>query len=161
MMLRRTRTIRPEPWRFARPRALIEHADPAVAFDYVSVLRRAGYSVAICPGPSGSPDSPERCALTTGEPCTLVDGADVVVSCLGVEAREKRAVLESLRRHHPDKPLVVEIAAGDFDRYEDLLAGAHVIVSPVEGGELLAAVNDAVHTAAPEVATSTSATDSS
>jgi hypothetical protein len=81
--------------------------------------------------------------LVTGEPCAFVDGADVVVSALGVGEEEKRAVLEALRRFHPHKPLVVELAVGEIDRYGDLIDGVHLVISPVVPEELVAAVNDA------------------
>jgi hypothetical protein len=140
---RRTRTIRPGPWPFARPRVLIEHSDEAVAFGFVATLRRAGYSVGICPGPSASAERREQCVLATGERCAFVDGADIVVSGLGVGTPEKRAVLEALRRHHPNKPLVVEVALDELHLYDELVDGVHVVVTPVEPGELLAAVDDA------------------
>jgi hypothetical protein len=144
MLRRRKWTIlRPGPWPFARPRVLIEHADQSVTLRYADTLRRAGYSVGVCRGPSGERQPPERCVLTTGEPCAFVDGADVVVSALGVEEGEKRAVLEALRRFHPRKPLVVELSAGEIDRYGDLIDGLHLVISPVPPEELVAAVNDA------------------
>lgn len=149
---RRARTIRPGPWPFARPRVLIEHSDEAVAFDFVSTLRRAGYSVAICPGPSSSAERRERCVLVTGERCAFVDGADVVVSGLGVASPEKREVLQALRRHHPGKPIVVEVALEELHLYDRVLDGLHVVVSPVDPDELLAAVNDAIASAAPALA---------
>jgi DNA-binding NarL/FixJ family response regulator len=142
-MFGRRKMIRPDPWPFGRPRVLIEHADRETAFRYVDTLRRAGYSVAICDGPSNDRRPPERCVLVAGEPCAAVDGADVVVSGLGVHDAEKRAVLEALRRHHPDKALVVEVSPDDLHRYDDLVDGVHVVVSPVESEELVAAVGAA------------------
>lgn len=139
----RARTIRPGPWQFGRPRVLIEHSDDAVSREYADALRRAGYSVAICHGPSAERDPTERCGLVGGEPCAAVDGADIVVSGLGIRAPEKRAVLEALRRHYPDKPLVVEVAPGDLDDCADLVDGLHLVFAPVGATELLAAVDDA------------------
>jgi DNA-binding response OmpR family regulator len=146
---RKRMILRPGPWAFERPRVLIEHAEERVALRHADTLRRAGFSVGVCRGPSGEGQRPERCVLTTGEPCAFVDGADVVVSALGVEEREKRAVLEALRRFHPSKPLVVEVSAGEIDRYGDLINGVHLVISPVVPEELVAAVNDARH--APRV----------
>lgn len=140
----RVTTISTGPWRFSRPRVLIEHFDQTIAFELVATLRRAGFSAAICRGPSDSPDAPERCVLTTGEPCLFVDGADVVVSGLGVGTAERRAVLEALRRHHPRKPLVVVVSPPELHLYGDLLDDLHVLVDPVEPAELRAAVEDAV-----------------
>jgi hypothetical protein len=140
----RVRTISPGPWRFSKPRALVEHFDDAVALELVAILRGAGYSAAICPGPSGSPDSPERCVLTTGERCLFVEGADVVVSGLGVSTAERRAVLEALRRHHAGKPLVVAVPQEELHLYGELLDDVRVVIEPVEPDELRAAVEDAV-----------------
>jgi hypothetical protein len=144
MLRRRKWTIlRPGPWPFARPRVLIEHCDESVALRYAQILRQAGYSVGVCRGPSGERQPPERCVLATGERCVFVDGADVVVSALGVREEEKRVVLEALRRFHPRTPLVVELLAGEIDRYDDLIDGLHLIISPVAPEELLASVNHA------------------
>lgn len=122
---------------------MIEHLDRTVAFEFVATLRRAGYSAAICPGPSDSADTAERCVLTTGERCLFVDGADVVVSGLGVRTAERRAVLEALRRHHPGKPLVVAVSPAELHLYGELLDDVHVVLDPVEPAELRAAVEDA------------------
>jgi hypothetical protein len=140
----RVRTISTGPWPFSRPRVLIEHFDQTIAFELVATLRRAGFSAAICPGPSNSPDAPERCVLTTGERCLFVDGADVVVSGLGVGTAERRSVLEALRRHHPSKPLVVAVSPQELHLYGELLDDLHVVIDPVEPAELRAAVEDAV-----------------
>jgi hypothetical protein len=148
-MFSRARTIRPGPWPFGRPRVLIEHSDDAVALEYADALRRAGYSVAICRGPSGERDPREKCVLVSGEPCAAVDGADIVVSGLGVRTPEKRAVLEALRRHHPEKPLVVEMTPGDLEDCGDLVDGLHLVFSPVRTAELLEAVGDAARLYAP------------
>jgi hypothetical protein len=141
---RKARTISPGPWLFSRPRVAIEHFDETVAFAFVATLRRAGYSAGICPGPSDSADTPERCVLTTGERCLFVDGAEVVVSGLGVGTGERRAVLEALRRHHPHKPLVVAVPPEELHLYGELLDDLDVVIDPVEPAELLAAVEDAV-----------------
>ncbi|HET7855459.1 MAG TPA: hypothetical protein VFL41_03285 [Gaiellaceae bacterium] len=108
--------------------------------------------MAICPGPSSSAERRERCVLVTGERCAFVDGADVVVSGLGVASPEKREVLQALRRHHPGKPIVVEVALEELHLYDRVLDGLHVVVSPVDPDELLAAVNDAIASAAPALA---------
>lgn len=144
MLRRRKWTIlRPGPWPFGRPRVLIEHADENVALLYSEILRRAGYSVGVCPGPSGEREPPERCLLATGERCVFVDGADVVISALGVQEEEKRIVLEALRRFHASTPLVVELPAGEIDLYGDLIDGLHLVISPVSPEELVMAVDHA------------------
>ena len=144
MLRRRKWTIlRPGTWPFAHPRVLIEHCDESVSLRYAEILRYAGYSVGVCRGPSGERQPRERCVLATGERCVFVDGADVVVSALGVREEEKRVVLEALRRFHPRTPLVVELSAGEIDRYEDLIAGLHLIIAPVTPEELVASVNHA------------------
>jgi hypothetical protein len=92
--------IDPGIWRFNdRPRALIEDADFGSALATASVLRRAGYAVAICRGPE--PD--EYCPLVGAHDCELVAGADVVVCSLGEE------IEEAVQRRHPSTPVVTSV----------------------------------------------------
>ena len=99
----------PQPWEWAGPRVLIEHADEARADALAAALRRAGYAVACCPGPEPG----GRCALA-GDGCAAAAGADLVVSSLGFETAEAREALGSLRTRLPHLPVVVE--AGEHDR---------------------------------------------
>ncbi len=146
-MRSRPTRLSPQPWSWPGPRVLIEHPDEAVGLTYASVLRQAGYAVAVCPGPEQS----EICPLAGPEECAVAHGADVVVSSLGVERPEAREVLEALRRRCPDTALVVEVAPGQEAEWHDLLRECELVVSPVAPEELLDRVREALAKRRPEL----------
>jgi hypothetical protein len=89
--------IDPGPWQWpGRPRVLIEDPDLDAGLAAAWALRKAGYTVAICRGPE--PD--EYCPLVGPGDCTLVVGADVVVSGVGPE------IEAAVRRRHPGTAVV-------------------------------------------------------
>ncbi len=91
------KTIDPGIWKWSeRPRVLIEDPDLDSGLALAWALRRAGYAVAICRGPE--PD--EYCPLVGPGECTLVVGADVVVSGVGPE------IEEAVRLRHPGTAVV-------------------------------------------------------
>jgi len=133
--------LSPQPWPWVgQPHVLIEHPDESAGLALASVLRQAGYAVAVCPGPEQS----ERCPLTGPEGCAVAHGADVVVSSLGLERLEAREVLQALRMRRPGTPLIVEVPAGDQAAWQDLLEGCDLIESPVVPEELVARVRAAL-----------------
>ncbi len=135
----------PQPWPWLeRPRVLIENPDDKQGLACASVLRRAGYSVAVCPGPVESHRPPGRCPLIGSDGCSLVDGADVIVSSLGLETAHGRQVVRALRRLHPGTPLVVEVEPEDLGRYRDVVEGCRVLESPASPETLLAAVRESL-----------------
>ncbi|HKI91774.1 MAG TPA: hypothetical protein VJ986_05705 [Gaiellaceae bacterium] len=147
-MPRSTRSS-PHPWPWVgQPRVLIEHPDESAGLVFASVLRRAGYAVAVCPGP----EHEEHCPLTGPEGCAVAHGADVVVSSLGVERPEAREVLQALRARRPGTPLIVEVPAGGEDEWRDLLEGCDLIAAPVAPEQLVARVRDALAGSRPEAA---------
>jgi DNA-binding NarL/FixJ family response regulator len=119
---------------------LVESADASAGMELTSALRKAGYGVAVCPGPMEK----ERCPLTGPEGCAIAHGADVVVSSLGLEQAEAREVLQALRARCPDVPLVVEISPGQDQEWPDLLRGCELVRSPVAPEELVSAVRRAL-----------------
>ena len=121
-------TIDLEPWRFSdRPRVLIEHPDAGAGLDLATAIRRAGYAVAICRGPDAAADRATRCPLHQLEPCAVVEGADVVVTALGFDREDARAVLRGLRTRYPSTKLVVEATVAEALELEDELAGCVVV----------------------------------
>jgi GNAT superfamily N-acetyltransferase len=91
-----------------RPRILVEI--PGAHWQPTRQLRDAGFDVIACPGPGANRG---RCPLLHGEPCPLVDDADVVVYALrpGDAGAE-----ELLTAHDPSAggpPLVVEVRGVD------------------------------------------------
>jgi hypothetical protein len=67
----------PEP--SGKTRVLVEHPDAAVSAAYELILEDAGYEVATCAGPAAHGEGVD-CPLLSGGECSLVEGADVVVS---------------------------------------------------------------------------------
>ena len=115
--------IDPAPWPWLdRPRVLLENPDRDAALAAVDVLRHAGYAVAVCPGPDDAADCPVAC----GDGCSLVEGADVVVTSLGLDREPGREVLAGLRSRYPGRRLVVESRAGDLSTEQllDAVRGA-------------------------------------
>jgi hypothetical protein len=133
VMRKPTLTIDPGPWRFAQgPRVLIEHPDPNAGLDLAIALRNAGCAVAICRGPDAAADPATRCPLHQLEPCALVQGADVVVTALGLGREDGRDVLHGLRTRYPSTPLVVEATVSESLELADELAGCTVV--PIDAG---------------------------
>ena len=99
----------PAPWPWLdRPRVLLENADEVSARESAELLRRSGYAVAVCHGPTPQ----ARCPLACADGCALVEGADVVVTSLGDATPEAREVLQWLRLRYDYRPLVVEPEPG-------------------------------------------------
>lgn len=98
----RSGTIRPEPWRWKRPRVLIEHPDEEAGLAIASRLRLDGYAVAVCPGPHEQGE----CPLTGPDGCLAAEDADLVVSCLGFEREAAQEVVQALRLRCPQVPLL-------------------------------------------------------
>lgn len=140
----------PEPWRWRdRPRVLLENPDGDASLVGAAVLRRAGCSVAVCPGPVQRGRQPERCPLIGPEGCALVDGADVIVTSLDLRKPDCVNVVDALRRFHPGTPLVVETSPDHAVEHAELLEGCDVIEAPARPKDLLAAVKNALGSAVP------------
>jgi len=84
-----------------RPRVLIEDDHPALEISDFTAFREAGFDVAFCTGPRGTPGS---CPLLRGADCEVVAGADVVLHGLGPES----GVAAGIRWWHPEVPVVVK-----------------------------------------------------
>lgn len=112
---------------------LVEQPDEGRAVALVGVLRRAGYAVAVCPGPR----SGDHCPLAGEEGCAAASGADVVVSSLGMHTAEAREALAALRARIPPRQLLVEASAGDVARWPGLVEGCETVPSPAAPEQLL------------------------
>jgi CheY-like chemotaxis protein len=145
-MRKRTLTIEPGPWRFATgPRVLIEHPDPSAGLDLATAVRNAGCTVAICRGPDAAADPATRCPLHRLEPCAVVEGADVVVTALGLEREDGRDVLRGLRARYPSTPLVVAATVSMSLELKDELTGCTVVPEDAEPASVAAAVTNILH----------------
>ncbi len=133
------------PWQYSgRPRVLIEHPDPDAGLELASALRRAGCTVAICRGPDPTGNPARCCPLHGLEPCVVVEGADVVVTALGLDQEDSRGVLHGLRTRYPSTPVVVEATAADTLELSDLLEGCTVVAPRAESKHVVTAVLDAL-----------------
>jgi hypothetical protein len=137
--------MEPEGWRFGQwPRILIEHPGPHAGLELATALRSAGYTVAVCRGPDAAADPATRCPLHRLEPCAIVEGADVVVTALGLDREDARGVLRGLRTSYPSKPLVVEATVANALDLADELHGCTVLPEGADPSRVVAAVREAL-----------------
>ena len=85
-------------------RVLVVHHDLDLAGQEVDLLRRFGYDVVECGGPTRN-----RCPVIAGRPCDLAEGADVLVydAFASGDAEGARVLIENIRDIHPDTPVVL------------------------------------------------------
>ncbi len=86
------------------PRVLVEA--PSGRWHAEEAVRAAGFSVITCPGPDAM--APGRCPVLSGDPCPLVEGADVVVVALHPDRPTTAALLAGHRCHGGGQGVVVE-----------------------------------------------------
>ncbi|HCU94894.1 MAG TPA: hypothetical protein DHU96_20195 [Actinobacteria bacterium] len=80
---------------------LVEDDHRSLAISDFSMFDKAGFDVAVCSGPGGSP---RDCPLLRGQECAAVAGADAVLHGLDPEL----GIAAAIRRRHPDVVVVVE-----------------------------------------------------
>ncbi len=163
----KARCIEPGEWpdRTDRPRVLIEHPDGAALWAEADIMREAGYDVAVCTGPTerferrrtfgirlrtfaddeprSDHERPTLCPLLEQGRCSLVDGADVVVST--TDLPQSRGILAALSGSRK-RGLVVESSKSVLARGDHELGDATVVEVPVTEGRLLEAVSGALST---------------
>ena len=85
-------------------RVLVVHHDLDLAGQEVDSLRRIGYDVIDCGGPTRN-----TCPVLSGRPCDLAERADVLVydAWASGDADGARALIENIREIHPDTPVVL------------------------------------------------------
>jgi hypothetical protein len=136
----RRKVLRPQAWSWPGPRVLLEELDQGEARPRVDALRRAGYAVAICPGPTAK----DRCPLAGDEGCAAAHGADVVVSSLGLETAEAREALAALRTCLPRLPVLVEAGAAAALRWPALVRREERLEPGIAPSELVERVDAAL-----------------
>ncbi|HUJ56554.1 MAG TPA: hypothetical protein VLW49_11270 [Gaiellaceae bacterium] len=139
----RHETLRPQTWEWPGPRVLLEHPAREDTHARVDALRRAGYAVAVCPGPTAA----DRCPLAGDEGCAAAHDADVVVSSLGLETDEAREALAALRARLPRLPVLVEAGAAAASRWPQLVRERDRLEPGVEPSELVERVDAALEEA--------------
>ncbi len=108
-------------------RVLVVHHDVDTADQEVASLRRAGYEVTECIGPTGSP---RPCPVLRGNPCRMADNADVLIYDVWASGTtdSSRSLIEDLRAQYPDKPIVLTSPGLEPDWVEDQASGLVVTV---------------------------------
>ncbi len=128
----------------AMTRVLVVNHDIDLADVEVDALRRAGYEVEECSGPTKARGG---CPVLAGLPCAAADRADVLLydAWATGEPDGARRLIEGLRELHPDVPIVLTASGMEPDWIE--LAGAHR-VTPLVGqptvARLAAAIQEAL-----------------
>ena len=85
-------------------RVLVVHHDLDLAGQEVDSLRRYGYDVIDCSGPTRN-----RCPVLAGHACDLAERADVLVYDVWAsgDTDGSRTLIENIRDIHPDTPVVL------------------------------------------------------
>ena len=85
-------------------RVLVVHHDLDLGGQEADSLRRFGYEVTECGGPTHG-----VCPVLAGRPCDLADAADVLVydAWASGDAEGARKLIENIRDIHPDTPVVL------------------------------------------------------
>ena len=139
-MTRNGATMRPQAWDWPGPRVLLEQPYQADTQAQVDALRRAGYAVAVCPGPAAE----DRCPLTGDAGCAAARDADIVVSRLGLERTETRDALTALRTRLPRLPVLVEAEEHTASRWPDLVRTGERLEPGLGPLELVGRVDEAL-----------------
>lgn len=138
-------------------RVLVVDHDLELAGQEADSLRRFGYDVIECSGPTRN-----SCPILAGHPCDLVERVDVVVYDVWAsgEAEGSRMLIENIREIHPDTPVVLTHPGLELD-WEDSV-GPHAVTAllgQATGARLHAAIQEALSGAAARSASSEPAGD--
>jgi hypothetical protein len=127
-------------------RVLVVHHDLDLAGQEADALRRLGYEVVECGGPTRN-----RCPVLAGRPCDLAERADVLVYDVWAsgDAEGARALVEGIRDIYPDTPVVV--TSPGLELSWETETGPHAVTSvqgQSTGARLHAAIQEALAGAA-------------
>jgi DNA-binding response OmpR family regulator len=122
-------------------RVLVVHHDADVADNEADYLRRAGYDVVQCSGPTYGP-----CPIHAGVPCAAVAGADVLVYDVWAtgESDGGRSLVRGLGELHPGVPIVLTSAGMEPDWLEAPGTPVVVLDGAPQGSQLVSAVERAL-----------------
>ena len=129
-------------------RVLVVHHDLDLAGQEVDSLRRFGYEVVECGGPTRN-----RCPVIAGQPCDLAERADVLVydAWASGDAEGARVLIENIREIYPDTPVVLTSPGLQLNWEED--TGPHAVTALLgqpTGARLHAAIQAALGDTPPE-----------
>jgi hypothetical protein len=122
-------------------RVLVVHHNLDLAGQEADSLRRFGYEVIECGGPTRN-----SCPVLAGRPCDLAERADVLVYDVWAsgDAEGARTLIENIRDIHPDKPVVLTTPGLELSWEE--AAGRHSVTS-LRGQPTGARLHEAVQAA--------------
>ena len=127
-------------------RVLVVHHDLDLAGQEADSLRRFGYDVIECGGPTRN-----RCPVLAGHPCDLAERADVLVYDVWAsgDAEGARTLIENIRDVHSDTPVVLT-SPGLALSWEETSGrhGVTVLVGQPTGARLHEAIQAALAPAA-------------
>jgi hypothetical protein len=120
---------------------LVVHHDIDLADQEAESLRRHGYVVEQCSGPTAN-----TCPVLAGRPCGLAERADVLVydAWASGDAEGARRLIDGLREIHPDVPVVLTVPGIELDWIEE--EGPHRVV-PLMGQPTGARLHEAIQQA--------------
>jgi hypothetical protein len=130
-------------------RVLVVHHDLDLAGQEVDSLRRFGYDVTECGGPTRN-----RCPVLAGRPCDLAERADVLVYDVWAsgDADGAKALIEGIRDIHPETPVVLTSPGLQLSWEES--SGPHAVTALLgqpTGARLHEAIQIALAPATPTV----------
>jgi len=107
-------------------RVLVVHHDLDLAGQEADALRRYGYDVVECSGPTRN-----RCPVLAGQACDLAERADVLVYDVwsSGDMEGSRTLISNIRDVHPDTPVVLTTPGLELDWEEE--SGPHRVTSLV------------------------------
>ena len=122
-------------------RVLVVHHDLDLAGQEADSLRRFGYDVIECGGPTRN-----RCPVLAGHSCDLAERADVLVYDVWAsgDAEGARTLIENIREIHPETPVVLTSPGLQLSWEESI--GSHA-VTPLLGQPTGARLHEAIQTA--------------
>jgi len=127
-------------------RVLVVHHDIDLADQEVESLRRFGYQVDQCSGPTGN-----TCPILNGLTCALAEESDVLVydAWASGDADGAGELIAGLRRVHPSVPIVLTYPGIGLEGMDD--EPAHGVV-PLMGQPTGARLHEAIQRAIAELA---------
>ena len=122
-------------------RALVVHHDIDLADQEADSLRRFGYIVEQCSGPTAN-----TCPILNGGTCDLAERSDVLVydAWASGDSEGSGALVEGLRRTHPTVPIVLTYPGIGLTSVDD--EPAHGVI-PLEGQPTGARLHEAIQRA--------------
>ena len=131
-------------------RALVVHHDIDLADQEVESLRRLGYVVEQCSGPTAN-----TCPILNGGTCPLAEASDVLVydAWASGDSDGSTRLIEGLRRAHPNSPIVLTFPGMGLADLDDAPErGIVTMFGQPNGANLDAAIKRAIASLAPAAA---------